>query len=801
MSQSDTPRDFIREIVARDVESGKHGGVVRTRFPPEPNGYLHIGHAKAICADFGVAEEFGGTCNLRMDDTNPLTEDPKYVEAAARDVAWLGFEWEGPIRYASDYFGRYYELALGLVRDGLAYVDSQSEEEIRERRGTVTEPGRPSPYRERTVEENLELFRAMRAGEFEEGAHVLRARVDMAADNMKMRDPLLFRIVHASHYRTGEEWPIYPMYDWAHPLGDAIEGITHSFCTLEFEENRELYDWVVDHTRPDGPESEPGSWDPRPRQYEFSRLNLEYTVMSKRKLGRLVRGGHVEGWDDPRLPTLAGLRRRGVPPAAIRRLCDEVGISRSEQRVQMSRLEHVVRDELNERAPRVMCVLRPLKVVVENYPEGKTEEMEMPAFPRDVDREGTRRVPFSREIYIERDDFREDPPEGYYRLSPGREVRLRHAYVVKCTGVVRDEDGEVVELRCTYDPDSRGGKVPDGREVGGTLHWVPARASLPAEVRLYDRLFSAADPEAGEGEIEESLNPESLEVLTGSRIEPGVTDDDPETRYQFFRQGYFVRDVGAAEVGDEGTGADASLVFNRIVHLRDTWAEREAGQTEEASAGAEPDGRKEELPPEQRPGAEHERRIPEERRRLREERPELARRFRRYQEELGLSEEDADVLTGDPALSDFFEEARGAGPDARPVANWTIHELRGRLGDRTVDELPFGGRELGELVGLVEEGRISGAGGRQVLERLIEEGGDPLRIVEAEGLERIGDREALEAVVREVLEAHPDEAERLRAGEEKLVGFFVGRVMAETDGRADPGLARELLLEGAEGET
>ena len=807
MSHSDPPKDFIREIVARDVESGKHGGTVRTRFPPEPNGYLHIGHAKAICLDFGVAREFGGTCNLRMDDTNPLTEETRYVEAAARDVSWLGFEWEGPVRYASDYFQRYYELAVGLVRDGLAYVDSLSEEEIREYRGTVTEAGRPSPYRERSVEENLELFRAMRAGEFEDGAHVLRARIDMAADNMKMRDPPLYRILHASHYRTGDEWPIYPMYDWAHPLGDAIEGITHSFCTLEFEENRELYDWVLDHTRPDGKDSEPGSWEPRPRQYEFSRLNLEYTVMSKRRLGRLVRAGAVDGWDDPRLPTLAGLRRRGIPPAAIRRFCDEVGVSRADQRVQMSRLEHTVRDELNERAPRVMCVLRPLKVVIENYPDGKGETVELPAFPRDVDREGTRRVPFSRTVYIERDDFREDPPEGYYRLSPGREVRLRHAYVVKCTDVIRDAEGRVTELRCSYDPDSRGGKVPDGREVGGTLHWVPAEGSLPAEVRLYDRLFAEADPEAGEEDIEDAVDPESLEVLTGSRVEPGVAEDPPETRYQFFRQGYFVRDRrerdGDGKDGGRDPAGAASLVFNRIVHMRDTWSEKEDREgSGKADAGAGRSGPAagtasgpEELPPEQRPGADHERRIPEARRRLREERPELARRFARYQEELGLSEEDADVLTGDPELSEFFEDALGSGPAPGPVANWVIHELRGRLHDREITALPFGGGDLGELVALAESGRVSQSAARKVLDRMMEEGGDPEQIVAAEGLERIGDRQALASVVEDVLEAHPEEAGRLRSGEAKLVGFFVGRVMAETGGRADPELARELLAE------
>jgi len=800
MTEDERPSDFIREIVARDVEEGTHDGTVRTRFPPEPNGFLHIGHAKAICVDFGVAREFGGRCNLRMDDTNPLAEDPKYVEAAARDVEWLGFEWEGEIRYASDYFPRFYELALQLVRDGKAYVDSLSEEEIREHRGTVTEPGRPGPYRDRSVEENLDLFRAMRNGEFEDGEHVLRAKIDLSASNMKLRDPLLYRILHAEHYRTGDEWPIYPMYDWAHPLGDAIEGITHSFCTLEFEENRALYDWVVENTRPDGPESEPGSWTPRPRQYEFSRLNLDYTVMSKRKLRRLVRAGRVDGWDDPRLPTLAGLRRRGVPPSSIRDLCDMVGVSRSEQQVQMSALEHVIRDTLNREAPRVMCVLRPLKLVIENYPEDEVEVMEIPAFPRDVDRDGGRRdVPFTRELYIERDDFRLDPPEGYYRLAPGREVRLRHGYVVRCTEVVRDEEtGEVLEVRCTYDPDTRGGRVPDDRSVPGTIHWVSVDRSLPVEVRLYDRLFDVPYPEEGTDDFTENLNPDSLEVLRGARIEPGVADDPAWTRYQFYRQGYFIQDEDEEVPLGPAHEEDSALVFNRIVPLRDPWAERAEAEEEPETGGDVP---VEELPPEQRPGAEHERRVPEGRRRAREENPALAERFRSYQEELGLPEEDADVLTGDPGVNAFYEEALESGAPPRATANWLIHELRGELEERPLSDLAFGGGELGQLAELVEEGTLSQPAARDVLKRMIEEGGSPAAIVEEEGLERIADRESLEPLARRLVEENPDEAERYRDGQEGLIGFFVGRLMQETSGRADPELARAILRETLEAGT
>ena len=511
---------------------------------------------------------------------------------------------------------------------------------------------------------------------------------------MKMRDPPLYRIVDGHHYRTGDEWPIYPMYDWAHPLGDAIEGITHSFCTLEFEENRELYDWVVENTRPDGPDSEPGSWSPRPRQYEFSRLNLDYTIMSKRKLSRLVEEGDVEGWDDPRMPTLAGLRRRGVPPGAVRRFCDEVGLSRADQRVQVSKLEHVVRDELNRAAPRVMCVLEPLKVVIENYPEGETETLETPAFPRDVDREGTREVPFGRELYIERDDFRLDPPEGYYRrLVPGGEVRLRHAYVIRCDEVVKDESGEVVELLCSHDPETWGGDAPEGRRVKGTIQWVSAAHAVPCEVRLYDRLFDVPDPEAGVDDFRENLNPGSLRILRNARIEPGVARDPDDLRYQFYRQGYFVRDPGAGDRASDGdpdasVAAGPELVFNRIVHLRDPWAERQEEAEADSAAGAGAaagEGAPEEVPPAQRPGARHERRISDERRRAREEDPGLARRFRTYQDELGLSEEDADLLTGDPGLAAFFEEALDSGAPPKATANWLIHELRGELEERELE--------------------------------------------------------------------------------------------------------------------
>ena len=544
-------RDFIREIIAKDVAAGKHGGRVHTRFPPEPNGYLHIGHAKSICLNFGVAEEFGGLCNLRFDDTNPVKEDPEYVEAIQEDVRWLGFDWGDRLFHASDYFQRMYEYAVELIRKGKAYVDSQSEEEIRATRGTVTTPGTPSPWRERTVEENLDLFERMKNGEFEDGAHVLRAKIDMAAPNMKMRDPLIYRIRHATHHQTGDAWCIYPFYDFAHCLEDSIEGITHSLCTLEFEINREIYDWFLDQL----------DVECHPQQIEFARLNLSYTVMSKRKLLQLVEEGVVNGWDDPRMPTLAALRRRGYTPEAIRRFTDIIGVAKRDSVVDISLLEHTLREHLNAIAPRVMAVLNPLKVVITNYPEGKVEWLEAINNPEDPSA-GTRELPFSREVYIEREDFMEDPPRKFFRLAPGREVRLKHAYLITCDEVVKDENGEIVELRCHCDLDSRGGEAPDGRRVRGTLHWVSREHALPARVRLYEKLFLVENP----GEVEDLhsvINPESLKVLDGCRVESGLAEAKPGQTFQFLRHGYFCVDPDSSP---------ETLVFNRTVGLRDTWS-------------------------------------------------------------------------------------------------------------------------------------------------------------------------------------------------------------------------------------
>jgi glutaminyl-tRNA synthetase len=556
MSEAETRGiDFIRSIVKRDNETGKYGGRVHTRFPPEPNGRLHIGHAKAFNLDFGIAEEFGGLCNLRFDDTNPTKEETEYVDAIQDDIHWMGYDWGDRLYYASDYFQELYDYAVQLVRDGKAYVCDLSPEEMREYRGTLTEPGRNCPYRDRSVEENLSLFERMRAGEFPDGARTLRAKIDMGAPNINMRDPVIYRIIHAAHHRTGDKWCIYPMYDFTHCLSDSIEGITHSLCSIEFEDHRPLYDWFLDQLDVH-----------HPQQIEFARLNMTYTVMSKRRLRQLVEEGYVRGWDDPRMPTLSAMRRRGYTPEAIKAFLDRIGMAKAESMVDIKLLEHCVREDLNRTSPRVMGVLRPLRVVIENYPEGRTEQLEAVNNPEDPGA-GTREVSFSRILYIEKDDFMENPPKKFYRLAPGREVRLRYAYFIRCTGVVKDENtGEVIELRCTYDPETRGGDAQDGRKVKATLHWVSAEHAADAEVRLYDRLFSKEDPMdvAAGKDFKDYIRDDSLEVLTSCKVEPGLVGAAPGSRFQFERKGYFCVDA-----------VDSSpdrLVFNRTVTLRDQWA-------------------------------------------------------------------------------------------------------------------------------------------------------------------------------------------------------------------------------------
>src|SRR5262245_25050066 len=552
------PSNFIRTAIQEDMESGRWGGRVVTRFPPEPNGYLHIGHAKAISIDFGLAQEFHGTCHLRFDDTNPAKEEVEYVDAIQENIRWLGYDWGPHLYFASDYFEQLYEWAEELIRRGLAYVDDLSAEEIRQHRGTLTEPGRNSSYRDRSVEENLDLFRRMRAGEFPDGARVLRAKIDMASPNMNLRDPTLYRIRHVSHHRTGDRWCIYPMYDYAHPLSDSIERVTHSLCSLEYEDHRPLYDWVCEAL---------GIY--HPQQIEFARLNLAYTVMSKRRLLRLVQEGHVRGWDDPRMPTLAGLRRRGYTPEAIRDFSERIGVAKANSVVDLALLEHCVREDLNRRAARVMAVLRPVKLVIENYPEGQVEELEAINNPEDSSM-GVRKVPFTRVLWVERDDVREVPPPKYFRLYPGNEVRLRYAYVVRCTGVVKDERGEIVEVRCTYDPASRGGSAGEGKRVKGTIHWVSASHAVPAEARFYDRLFTRPDPrdESDGQDFIAALNPASMEVVSDARVEPSLAGAAPGSRFQFERLGYFCVDPDTTP---------GHLVVNRTVGLRDTWAKIEKG--------------------------------------------------------------------------------------------------------------------------------------------------------------------------------------------------------------------------------
>ncbi|MFN8494262.1 MAG: glutamine--tRNA ligase/YqeY domain fusion protein [Caldilineaceae bacterium] len=770
-------RDFIRTIINEDLRTDATNGRVVTRFPPEPNGYLHIGHAKSICLNFGLAQEYGGVCHLRFDDTNPTTEDVKYVESIQRDVRWLGFEWDYMF-FASDYFEKLYEFAVQLIKDGKAYVDSLNEEQIREYRGAVTEPGKPSPYRSRSVEENLDLFARMRAGEFSDGAHVLRAKIDMSAANMKMRDPLLYRIRHAHHYRTGDDWCIYPMYDFAHPLSDAIENITHSICTLEFENNRDIYDWLADELL------EP----PRPHQYEFARLNLDYTVMSKRKLLTLVNNGYVSGWDDPRMLTIAGLRRRGVTPEAIRDFCEKVGVAKTNSRVEMTLLEHCIRDNLNPQVPRVMCVLRPLKVVITNYPENQVETLDAPLYPHDVPKEGSRPVPFSRVIYIERDDFAENPPKGFFRLTPGGEVRLRYAYIIKCDQVIKDANGEIVELHCSYDETSRGGAAADGRKVKGTIHWVSAAHAAPVEVRVYDRLFKTENPDEG-GDFIQYLNPNSVEILTNSLIEPSVAHDPAGSRYQFERQGYFVSDIVDSAPGH--------LVYNRIVDLRDSWA-KVAQDSETVDASVKPAKGKAQPKVVEQDGAKQGDGVPKRtkmdmRNEIRASTPELASRFAKYVADFGLSAEDADVLTGDLALARFFEEALAVHNSPKSIANWVNNDVLRAAKESPISALPFKGAQLGALVALVDNNTISNAIAKEVFAEMVQKGGDPQKIVEHKGLKQVTDPDALAPIIEKVIGANRDKAEQYRAGKTGLLGFFVGQVMKESGGKANPQLVQDLV--------
>jgi glutaminyl-tRNA synthetase len=783
---SSAGQDFIRAIVAEDLAAGRHREIV-TRFPPEPNGYLHIGHAKSISLNFGIAEETGGRCHLRFDDTNPETEDIHYVESILDTVSWLGFDWGEHLYFASDYFEQMYHFAEHLIREGKAYVDSQDGEQIREMRGTVTEPGRPSPYRDRSVEENLDLFRRMRAGEFGDGEHVLRGRIDMSSANMLLRDPILYRIRHADHYRTGDRWCIYPLYDFAHPIEDALESVTHSICTLEFENNRPLYDWIVENLPRDGEYAIPSG--SRPRQYEFARGNLDYTVMSKRKLLELVKAELVSGWDDPRMPTLAGLRRRGVTPAAIRSFWEMMGVARTESRVDLGKLEYAIRDDLNQTAPRVLCVLRPLRVVLTNYPAGQVEELEAPYFPHDVPKEGSRMLPFSGTLFIDRDDFMEEPSKGFFRLSPGREVRLRYGYVIRCEEVVRNDAGEVVELRCSYDPETRGGNTPDGRVVRGTIQWVSAEHAVGCEVRLYDRLFTVPDPDAGEGDFKDHLNPDSLIVVRDALIEPSVLQDGPGTHYQFERLGYFY--------GDPVDYSADLPVFNRTVTLRDTWSRSRPGETEIRPEAGQKAGKpvKAAKGGKAEAGSEHVARGSEGASQSTARTPELESRRQRFERDLELSPEDAEILTRTEMIATLFEATIALGGRPRAVATSIVNDLLPELKARGVTELPFTPAQMLKALEMVEDGTISSSGGKVVMAELARSGSDPASTVEAKGLRQQSDPSVITPLVDSAIASNPEEVAEYRAGRDALIGFFIGQVMRQSGGKANPELVRELLEE------
>jgi len=763
MSEPARPQNFLADIIEEDLRTGRNGNRVVTRFPPEPNGYLHIGHAKSILLNFGLAQAYGGRTHLRFDDTNPVTEDTEYVDSIVEDVRWLGGDFGRHLYYASDYFERMYECAERLVREGNAYVDSQTQEAIRDQRGSFERPGVNGPFRDRPASESLDLFRRMRRGEFQDGACVLRARIDMAHPNVIMRDPLLYRIRHARHHRTGDRWCIYPMYDYAHPLEDAFEGVTHSICTLEFESNRELYDWVLDHL---------GPWDPRPRQYEFARLALGYTVMSKRKLLQLVTEKRVLGWDDPRMPTVAGMRRRGVTPEALRDFADLIGVAKNNSLVDIGKLEYAIRSDLEGRCPRALAVLNPLPLRIENWPHGKQVELDLPWWPGEPERGGSRKVPFGADLLVERDDFTEDPPRDYKRLAPGREVRLAGAYVIRCEGVVRGEAGEVRALRCSYDPEPRGEKT---RRAGGTLHWVHATRSVAATVRLYDRLFNVEQPDALLNFLD-GLNPDSLVEAPAARVEPALKDAPPSSRYQFLRQGYFFADPVESKPG--------APVFNRTIALKDTWSARNA--TAEPRPGRE-----------RRPAKAAAPRAPEgaARAEARAADPAAVARFERYRDALGLQENEAQLLSSDAETAAYFDAAVAAGARPESAARWLLNELSGATGGARLTTLEFDGASFGRFVALLDSGRLAPAAGKTLLADLLKSGGDPEARLKALGLEKVEDRGVVLAAVDRALAARAQEVERYRAGERKLFGFLLGAAMRETLGKADPALVRQVLKE------
>lgn len=742
-------KDFLRTIVEEDLKSGKYKEVV-TRFPPEPNGFPHIGHAKSIVINFGIASDYKGHCHLRMDDTNPTKEDTAYVEALKDAVQWLGFNFGDHVYYTSDYFPKIYAYAIELIKMGKAYVDSVNEDEMRELRGTVTQAGKRSQYANRSIEENLDLFERMKKGAFKDGEHVLRAKIDMSAANMKMRDPLLYRIRHAHHFRAGDAWSIYPMYDFAHCLSDYIEGVSHSICTLEFENNRDIYNWVLDTL---------GLKSNRPFQHEFARLGINYTVMSKRKLLELVQGGQVSGWDDPRMPTIAGYRRRGYTPESILNFCDQIGIAKANSIVDVAQLEFCIRDDLNTKVPRVMAVIHPLKVSIENY-EG-SEELDASYYPDDVPKEGSRKIPFSKEIYIDRDDFMEKPPKGYFRLTPEQPVRLKHAYIITCKEVIKDANGTIIEIKAEYNPHSKSGSDSSGIKVKSAIQWVDAKSAKAVEVRLYDRLFKDEAPEGVE-----DINPDSLKVVKNALIEPAVITDKPDERFQFEREGYFY--------ADPLDYTDEKPVFNKIVGLKDSWAKKAKTAKPEPKVQAKKvqiDGEVEAMTQEQQT------------------------LFDRYTTELKLNSEVANTLARDTQLSSFYEASLATYNSPVALANIISSEVARELKQMQMNELKFTPDQIAELVKMVDDETISNKIAKQVFEEMAKSGDHPNNIVEAKGLIQISDPAIIEAALDEVMAKNQDKVEQVKTGNTKLLGFFVGQVLKATGGKANPKVVNELVAE------
>ncbi|RLA82297.1 MAG: glutamine--tRNA ligase [Epsilonproteobacteria bacterium] len=748
-------KDFLRTIVEEDLKSGKYKEVI-TRFPPEPNGFPHIGHAKSIFINFGIARDYKGHCNLRMDDTNPTKEDTKYVEALKDAVEWLGYDFNNNVRFTSDYFPKIYDYAIELIKMGKAYVDSLTEEEIREYRGTVTQAGKRSKYANRSIEENLDLFQRMKNGEFKDGEHILRAKIDMSANNMKMRDPLMYRIRHAHHFRAKDEWSIYPMYDFAHCLSDYIEGVSHSICTLEFENNRDIYNWVLDTLKLKAP---------RPYQYEFARLGINYTVMSKRKLLELVEAKVVDGWDDPRLPTIAGYKRKGYTPESIINFCDTVGIAKANSMVDVSQLEFCIRDDLNKKVPRVMCVLDPLKVTIENYNASNKndEEIEAPYYPHDVPKDGSRLLPFSKEIYIERDDFNENPPKGYFRLTPTQSVRLRHGYIISCKEVIKDSNGKIVEIKATYNADSKSGSDTSGIKVKSAIQWVSAKEAKTIEVRLYDRLFACEAPQGIE-----DINPNSLKIIKNALIEPAVILDKPDERFQFERQGYFY--------ADPIDYTNEKPVFNKIVGLKDSYAKK-AKTTEQAPKTAKKTN-KVQVKGTVEAMSEAEQKL-----------------FDKYTNELKLNSEVSNILARDEYLSNFYEEAMKEFNSPVGLANMITNEVARVIKETQSTELKFTAIQIAQLVKMIDDSTISSKIAKQVFEEMIKSGNNPEKIVEDKGLIQISDPAKILPIIDEVIANNPDNVEKFKAGNNKLLGFFVGQVLKATGGKANPQVVNKLVAQ------